>query len=157
MQRGRANPVLNHIVGQVRAEARQFIRFAVVGATGFAVDAIVLSIFHYAVGLDPFTARLISMSVATLTTWRLNRILTFGASHRSQAHEGLRYATVAALSAAINYVVYAAVLLIWPHVPPIGALVVGAGAGMGFSYIGYSRVVFGAPRAVFVSPSSQSR
>ncbi len=97
----------------VKAEAPTFLRFALVGGTGFAVDAIVLSLLHYVVGLDPFSARVVSMSSATFTTWRLNRAHTFGASERSQAHEGMRYATVAALAAGINYGVYAAALLLW--------------------------------------------
>ena len=56
----------------------------------------------------------ISISVSAFTTWRLNRSLTFGASDRSQATEGLRYALVAALTARFNYCLYALALLAWP-------------------------------------------
>ncbi len=142
---------------KVRAEAPQFLRFAIVGGTGFAVDAAVLSLLHYGVGLDPFSARVVSMCTATLTTWRLNRAHTFGASDRSQAHEGFRYATVAAMAAGVNYLVYAAALILWHGLPPIVALVAGAGSAMAFSYLGYSRVVFSRPRAILRSSSSQSR
>ena len=141
----------------VRAEAPQFFRFALVGGTGFLVDALVLSLLHYGAGLDPFSARVVSMCAATLTTWRLNRTLTFGASRRSQAQEGVRYATVAALAAGVNYVVYALALLLWRDLPPIVALVAGAGSAMAFSYAGYSRVVFSGPRTIIGEPSSQSR
>ncbi len=143
----------------VKAEAPTFLRFALVGGTGFVVDALVLSLLHYVVGLDPFSARVVSMSSATFTTWRLNRVHTFGASERSQAHEGMRYATVAALAAGVNYGVYAAALLLWRGTPPIVALVLGAGSAMAFSYVGYSRVVFSGARAPIIgdAPSSQRR
>ncbi len=142
----------------VKAEAPTFLRFALVGGTGFAVDALVLSLLHYVMGLDPFSARVVSMSAATFTTWRLNRTHTFAASNRSQAHEGVRYATVAAIAAAVNYGVYALVLLVWRHVPPIAALVIGAGSAMAFAYAGYSRVVFSSARAIAGgAPNSQRR
>jgi putative flippase GtrA len=142
----------------VRAEASRFLRFALVGGAGFIVDAGLLVILHDALGLDPFSARLVAICVATFTTWRLNRGLTFGASKRSQAHEGMRYATVAALAAGLNYLVYAAALIIWRELPPIVALIMGTAVAMGFSYAGYSRFVFSGARTIFDgSPSSQRR
>lgn len=142
---------------RVKAEAPTFLRFVLVGGTGFAVDALVLLFLHYVVGLDPFSARVVSMCSATFTTWRLNRAHTFGASNRSQAHEGFRYATVAAMAAGVNYAVYAAALLLWRDMPPILALIAGSGSAMAFSYAGYSRVVFSGARTIFGSPSSQRR
>ena len=141
-----------------RAELARFLRFAAVGGTGFVVDAGLLAILHHGMGLDPFTARLISICIAALTTWRLNRGLTFGASGTSQAAEGLRYAIVAALAAALNYLLYAAALMVRPDLPPVAVAVGATIAAMGFSYAGYSRYVFqGARSAVLGSPSSQRR
>ena len=94
--------------GLLGAEAARFFRFALVGGTGFVVDAGLLTLLHNGAGIDPFTARLISISVSAFTTWRLNRVVTFGASDRSQASEGARYALVAALTAGLNYCLYAA-------------------------------------------------
>jgi len=141
----------------IKAEAPTFLRFVIVGGTGFAVDALVLSLLHYGFGLDPFTSRVVSMCTATFTTWRLNRAHTFAESKHSQAHEGVRYATVAALAAGVNYGVYAAALLLWRHMPPILALVAGSGSAMVFSYVGYSRAVFSGPRAIFGGSRSQRR
>jgi putative flippase GtrA len=148
-----------NLAARAKEEAPQFLRFAAVGGAGFAVDAGVLSALHYLAGIDPYTARIVSMAVATFATWRLNRMLTFGASHRSQAHEGFRYAVVAALAAGVNYAVYAAALLAWRAMPPPLAVVIGSGAAMLFSYAGYSRLVFADARAVAGSggPSSQIR
>ena len=94
--------------GRLGAEAARFVRFALVGGTGFVVDAGLLTVLHNGAGFDPFTARLVSISVSAFTTWRLNRAVTFGASDRSQASEGARYALVAALTAGLNYCLYAA-------------------------------------------------
>jgi putative flippase GtrA len=139
-------------------EAARFLRFATVGGVGFLVDAGLLAALHHGAGLDPFTSRLVSICAAAFTTWRLNRSLTFGASPASQATEGLRYAAVALLTACLNYVLYAALLLVWPGVPPVAAAVAATLAAMAFSYAGYSRFVFaGAPPATFGSPSSQRR
>jgi putative flippase GtrA len=139
------------------AELARFLRFALVGGTGFFVDAGLLATFHHVVGLDPFTSRLISISISALTTWRLNRSLTFGASGRHQAVEGARYALVAAVTAALNYAIYAAALIIWPHLPPVAVAVGATIAAMGFSYAGYSRFVFQRVRPEMVAPPSSQR
>ena len=89
--------------GGLGVEAARFARFALVGGTGFMIDAGLLTVLHHLAGIDPFTARLVSITASALTTWRLNRRLTFGASERGQAAEGLLYALVAAITAALNY------------------------------------------------------
>ena len=143
--------------GLLGAEAARFIRFALVGSTGFVVDAGLLTLLHNGAGVDPFTARLISISVSAFTTWRLNRVVTFGASDRSQASEGTRYALVAALTAGLNYCLYALALVAWPDVPPILAAIGATLAALFFSYFGYSRFVFAGAEAVLGPPSSHRR
>jgi len=146
------------------SEAHRFFRFALVGGTGFVIDAGLLAMLHHGAGLDPYLSRLISISAGAFTTWRLNRGLTFGASGLSQASEGMRYGIVAGLAAGFNYLVYAAALLLWPALPPLAAAMIATLAAMGFSYAGYSRLVFSgavAPDAgasdAIAGPSSQSR
>jgi putative flippase GtrA len=138
-------------------EAARFLRFAFVGGIGFLIDAGLLAALHHGAGVDPFSARLVSIGVSSFTTWRLNRSLTFGASDRSQASEGFRYAIVAALAAGLNYLLYALALIVWPHLPPIAAAVGGTLAAMGFSYAGYSRFVFQGAPTVLGALSSQRR
>jgi putative flippase GtrA len=139
-----------------RAEARQFLRFALVGATGFLIDAGLLALLVHTLGLDPYSSRVVSMSASAFTTWRLNRVLTFGASSTGQAAEGLRYGMIAALAAVINYGVYAGLLVI-SNLPPLAAVVIATGVAMGFSYLGYSRFAFQGARATAGAPSSQRR
>jgi putative flippase GtrA len=141
-----------------RAELLRFLRFALVGGAGFLIDAALLTALHHGANIDPFTARLISIAVAALATWRLNRALTFGASPLTEATEGLRYATVALLAAGLNYALYAAALLISPDLPPVVAAIGATFVTMIVSYAGYSRFVFaGAATTVLGSPSSQRR
>lgn len=116
-------------------------RFALVGATGFAIDAIVLSVLiNY--GLDPFSARLIALTASALTTWQLNRRITWSKSADGPAREGTRYFAVVLSAAALNYLVYSAVLILLPGTMPILALIVGTGAAMAFSFIGFDRFAF---------------
>lgn len=124
------------------SEVERFLRFAIVGGSAFVIDAGLLVLLHNGAGLDPYSSRLISICVAAFFTWRVNRLITFGASPSSQATEGIRYATVAGLAACLNYLVYAAALLAWNGLPPVAAAVIATLAAMSFSYLGYSRFVF---------------
>jgi putative flippase GtrA len=141
----------------VSVEAKRFIRFALVGGIGFLIDAGLLTALHNLGGIDPFTARLVSITASAFTTWRLNRSLTFGVSGRSQPAEALLYGLVAAITAALNYLIYVLILVAWRELPPLFAAVAATLAAMLFSYAGYSRVVFAGAATVVGPPSSQRR
>jgi putative flippase GtrA len=143
--------------GRLGVEAARFLRFALVGGTGFLIDAGLLTVLHDFAGVDPFTARLVSITASAFTTWRLNRSLTFGASERGQAAEGVLYALVAAITAVLNYLVYVLILIAWRELPPLAAAIAATLAAMLFSYAGYSRVVFAGAATVVGPPSSQRR
>jgi len=145
------------VLALAKSEATRFLRFAIVGAIGFVIDAGLLTALHNGAGLDPFSSRLVSISASAFTTWRLNRSLTFGASDLSQANEGLRYALVAAATAGFNYLVYVLLLLGFPGMPPIVAAIAATLAAMFFSYAGYSRFVFSGARTIVGAPSSHRR
>ena len=145
--------------GRTAFAVERFLRFAMVGGAGFLIDAGLLAALHHGAGLDPFSARLVSIAAAAFSTWRLNRMVTFGASAASQTTEGLRYASVAALTACFNYLVYALALIVWEDLPPIAAAVLATLAAMTLSYLGYSRFVFygSSTPTKFVSARSHSR
>ena len=146
-----------NIASPASSEVGRFFRFAFVGGVGFLIDAGLLALLHHGAGLDPYSSRLISITASAFTTWRLNRGLTFGASDRSQASEGFRYAQVAAATAGFNYLVYAGLLLAFPSLPPIAAADAATLAAMFFSYAGYSRLVFQGARTTLGERSSQRR
>ena len=116
-------------------------RFGFVGIAGFIADAATLVIL-VAAGLDPFSGRVASMLIAALVTWRLNRSFTFGASSTSEASEGVRYGLVAVTVAAMNYGIYAGLLLAFPGLWPPVALAVATAISMWMSFLGYSRIAF---------------
>ncbi|MGH6674920.1 MAG: GtrA family protein, partial [Xanthobacteraceae bacterium] len=84
----------------------QPIRFFGVGGLGLVMDlAVFTSVVAYSV--NPLAARLLSLAIATLVTWRLNRALTFDLSGRRPAEEALRYAAVAAAAQFVSYALFA--------------------------------------------------
>ena len=123
------------------ARVSKFARFAGVGGTGFIVDTgLTLLLIHR--GIDPFTSRVFGIMFAMITTWRLNRALTFGASRTSQASEGARYFIVAILAAILSYAIYTALLLSFTGFPPALAIVIAVGTTTLISFLGYSRFAF---------------
>ena len=124
-----------------RIQLLQFGRFALVGGLGFIVDScITLSLIHR--GIDPFTARVFSIALAMMVTWRLNRALTFAASGSSQTSEGIRYVTVASILAVVNYGIYAGLLLALPALSPLFAITIAVAAVTALSFLGYRHLVF---------------
>ncbi|MCY0093066.1 GtrA family protein [Hoeflea ulvae] len=125
---------------------RKIAFFLFAGAVGFTVDMGVLWMFLDSGLLGPFSARVLAIGSAMLSTYGINRTFTFGASHRKVAVEGARYGSVGIASALLNYAVYSASLLSLPGISPYLALILGSGSATVFSYLGYSRFVFGAKR-----------
>ncbi|NBC48970.1 MAG: GtrA family protein [Gammaproteobacteria bacterium] len=117
----------------------QVWRFAVVGALGFGVDALVLTGLVRAGGYGLYEARLLSFAVAVTVTWVLNRRFTFRQrASRDRSSEYGRYFIVQGTGALINLGVYAAVLMAWPVLAawPVLPLAVGSGAAMVFNFVG---------------------
>lgn len=122
---------------------RKLFWFVFAGSTGFLVDAGTLSLVLWLTPIGPFVARVLSIAAAMAYTWTINRTLTFGRSSRNIASEGARYGLVGILAALVNYATYSACLLVWPSLWPVIAVAIGSGVAMVFSYLGYSRFVFG--------------
>ncbi|NEX93772.1 GtrA family protein, partial [Caulobacter sp. 17J65-9] len=124
---------------------RPVLRFAVVGGSGFVLDAsLTYGLVHFA-GLGPIPARLCAFSVAVCFTWLLNRHWTFAARRSPRPlKEALAYALVQGLGAAANLSVYAGALSLAPRLEAwlIVPLVLGAATGMSLTYLGSKHVVF---------------
>ncbi len=104
------------------------LRFLGVGGLGLITD---LAIFTLVIahGLNPLGARLISLTFATLVTWRLNRALTFDRSGRRTADEAMRYAAVATATQAMSYGIFAVLVVTLLAPIPQLAVIDGAAAG----------------------------
>jgi len=124
-----------------RASLSQLARFVLVGTLGFVVDAgITLTLIHR--GIDPYTARVFAIALAMMVTWRLNRALTFDTSNSNQTREGFRYFSVALIAAALNYAIYAGLLIAVPSVAPLVALMIAIATVTVLSFLGYRYLVF---------------
>jgi len=117
------------------------LRFLAVGGMGLLTD---LSVFTILIGngTHPLSARVVSLVLATLVTWRLNRLVTFDPTGRHQAHEALRYALVTATAQGTNYIVFASLVVTTFVKFPQGAVLAGAIAGAGLSYGGHRMFSF---------------
>ena len=127
----------------------QFLRFGVVGAAGFLVDVGVLYALHY-VGLDLYTARLVSFLVAATFTWVGNRLFTFTAPARRAASLGGEWAAYIAamgLGGLVNYGTYALLITVLAlfRAHPRLAVAVGTGAGLLINFVTARRILHRPP------------
>ena len=140
---------------RVRALAERLprpLRFIGVGCVGLVTDLCIFTLTTISIPY-PLVVRLISLAVATIVTWRLNRALTFARSHRAQHEEAVRYAIVTAVAQGTSYAIFAALVLTVLGALPQVALVCGAAAGALVSYNGHRLFAF-APRKPIVSPEN---
>ena len=116
-------------------------RFIFVGSMGLITDFGSFSALMAVVG-QPLVVRLISIALATLVTWRLNRALTFDASGRRQHHEALRYAAVTVVAQGLNYLIFTSLVLSVLKPLPHVALLVGSFIAAFFTYFGHRLFAF---------------
>ncbi|WP_434724692.1 GtrA family protein [Mesorhizobium sp. RIZ17] len=120
----------------------RLLRFALTGGIGFVADAAALWLLLAATPLGPLSARVLSIGFALCVTWQINRHMTFSPSSRGIAQEGARYGGVGIATGIVNYLVYCALLLAMPALPPLAALAFASIVAMALSFLGYSRLVF---------------
>lgn len=116
-------------------------RFLVVGALGLMTDLGSFTLIQN-FGVSALVARLFSLALATLITWRLNRALTFDRSGRRQHREAMRYAAVTATAQGTSYAIFAVLTLTLLSAFPQAAIVVGAACGALISYNGHRLFAF---------------
>jgi putative flippase GtrA len=127
------------------AIGRQFIRFAIVGTLGFAVDAALLYLCLHGTGLGLYGGRLVSYLVAATTTWYFNRKFTFtGSDESAPMRQWMRFVTTNGLGGLINYGTYSFVVAYWGAVPlvPLIGVAVGSISGLGVNFTASRLFVF---------------
>lgn len=87
-------------------------------------------------------SRLIAIIFAMGITWAFSRAVTFGRSRFPLLLEGACYGSVGLLSAPLNYLIYAGLLLKMPGRDPPAVLVVASLTAMMVSWAGCARFVF---------------
>jgi putative flippase GtrA len=131
-----------------RLAGSHFLRFAIVGAGGFIVDVSILSLLHFGLGLDRYSARAISILTAMTFTWWGNRNLTFRAHAATERghmlREWLRFALANSIGNLSNYATYSAIVTFAPAPlnNPLVATLFGTAVGLVFNFTLSKRFVF---------------
>ena len=129
---------------------RHGLAFLASGGTAFIVDALVLKLLTSVLGLHPIVARLAAIALAMVAGWLMHRTFTFRVAARPSLPEFLRYAGVAWTAAAVNYGLFVVIVLAYPGIEPLVALVVSSAVAMVFAYLGLRFAAFrqrgGGPR-----------
>lgn len=126
-------------------QLRHGLGFLISGGIAFCVDAAILQVLTAYFEIDPILARIGSISVAMVAGWLSHRRLTFNVVVPPSVAEFLRYAAVAWFSAAVNYVVFVLVILLWSEIPVLAALFVAGVVQMFVSYVGMRFAAFRVP------------
>lgn len=136
-------PAPPHVLRRAIDRLPRALRFLGVGGIGLASDLTVftaiMTIGHQP---QPLLIRLISLAVATVVTWRLNRALTFARSGRRPRAEAARYAMVTLAAQGVSYAVFATLLLTFAAKYPQAAVIAGAAIGAVVSYNGHRLFAF---------------
>mgnify|MGYP006271360457 CR=1 FL=1 len=116
-------------------------RFLTVGLVGLGVDSgLFWSLYQTGVSLE--IARALSLAIATLVTWGLNRLFTFAPSGRSPFHELIRYLAVALVAQGFNYGLFLLLVRLDAGAHPLLCLVTSAIATAALSFTGQSLIAF---------------
>jgi len=121
---------------------RHFAGFVLAGGTAFATDVLVFHALNSIAGLNLLIARLLSISVAMVVSFLINRSITFAMPGPPKLREFLRFAAIGWMSSGLNYAVFASVMLARPATPPTYAIILATAIAMVTSYLGMRLAVF---------------
>lgn len=115
------------------------------GVLAFGVDSTVLMLLTRAAGMPTLAARLAAISVAMVASWLFHRTVTFPVAAKPSAGEFARFAALAWGAAALNYAIFAALVVLWPSLHPVLAVAIASAFAMVLSYLGMRFGVFRRP------------
>jgi putative flippase GtrA len=132
----------NRVVPGAQHPLRHGLAFLICGGISVAVDAVILKMLIGFLGLHPLLARLFSISIAMTAGWMSHRTFTFALTTPPTVAEFLRYVAVGWGVSAVNYGLFAAIMLVWPATEPLVALFASAFVAMFFAYFGMRFAAF---------------
>lgn len=111
------NSLLARIPGMSRREAGRFVRFGIVGISGFVVDFTVLSLLMTRAHWVPWLANTCSFALAVSDTFLWNRLWTFPESRsRSLGRQMAQFLLINIIGLGINQTVFlGSHALLWTH------------------------------------------
>jgi putative flippase GtrA len=113
----------------------QLVRFALVGATGYAINLAVFAACVHVLGLDYRLAFVIAFVTSVTNNFWWNRHWTFDAKHEHPIFQGTRFFAVAVLAQAFAYVVLVA-LVSGPGLAKVVAEAIAVAAATPLSFLG---------------------
>ena len=119
--------------------------FLASGLIATATDAAILLLLTRGAGFDPFTARIIAIACAMVAGFFAHKHLTFAVRDPATVKQFASFVGVAATASAINYALYAAILLLRPQTEPLLAMLAPTLLAMAISCSGLRFGVFGKP------------
>lgn len=141
---------------RVLARVRELAKFGSVGAVAYVVDLGLFNLLSFGpgelLGHKPLTAKIVSVTVATLVAWVGNRYWTFSA-RRTQARgrelAAFVVVNIGGMLIAVGCLAIStyALGLTSPLAKNVSANVVGLALGTAFRYVAYRRLVFTGYRA----------
>ena len=124
----------------------RIMKFGMIGAIGFVIEAVILTILYREHGVNVLLARIMSFSAATLATWLLNRSFTFRETlaDRPKHKEYSLYMAIQIGGASLNFLVFILLIMLFPTLGtiPVVPLAVGALFGFLFNYMGLRHWVY---------------
>jgi len=123
-------------------KSRHWAGFLTSGAIAFAVDGGVMELAVRLLALPPLIARLAGVACAMVAAWLCHRTLTFALTSKPHPAEFVRYVAAASTTAAINYSVFVILLITWPGIPRLIALVIASCVATFFAYVSMRFGVF---------------
>lgn len=121
---------------------RHWLGFLVSGLIAFATDVVLSKALHDLLGWPWAISRFVAISIAMIAGWLAHRKLTFAVAAPPSIIEYGRYASMAWTAAALNYIVFLALLWLIPAIEPALAIALSSAVAMGFSYLGMKFAVF---------------
>ena len=121
---------------------RHYGGFIVAGGTAFVTDVTVFHALHDLTATGLLLSRFLSISVAMVVSFLINRAVTFKVPGPPRLAEFLRFAAVGWISSGINFVVFAVILFARPQTFPTIAIVIATAIAMITSYLGMRLAVF---------------
>lgn len=116
-----------------------FAKFLLVGGVGYLVDVGLTYLFMHLVA-NPYVARVPAVLAAMMVTWAINRTFTYRSAARASWRQLLRYMTVASAVAALNFLLYSA--LVYMGSPPVLAITFATAVQAILSFFLYKFLIF---------------
>lgn len=116
-----------------------FLRFLLVGGSGFLID-VGITYLLILFGFPAWLARVPAIALAMTFTWLANRHFTYAVETARSTGEALRYASVAAAMAVVNYLIYYA--LVSHDIWPVAAVTIATACQTILSFHLYRHIVF---------------